>query len=168
VSLVSIDKDYDALSLEMVAAFAAPIERVWQLWADPRQLERWWGPPGYPATFEDHDLSAGGAVSYFMTNPEGERAHGWWRVKAIDPPRSLAFTDGFAKADGTPDETYPNTEVRVRLTEQDGGTRMVLRFRFGSAEHMRRIERWGAFDLFPQSVAQMDAVLADNPTQEGQ
>jgi hypothetical protein len=31
--------------LVLVAEFDAPIERVWQLWADPRQLERWWGPP---------------------------------------------------------------------------------------------------------------------------
>ena len=23
------------------------------MWSDPRQLERWWGPPSYPATFVD-------------------------------------------------------------------------------------------------------------------
>jgi uncharacterized protein YndB with AHSA1/START domain len=32
-------KDFDSLSLTLVAEFDAPIERVWQLWADPRQLE---------------------------------------------------------------------------------------------------------------------------------
>ena len=62
----------------------------------------------------------------------------------------------------------PTTEARVRLAEQDGVTRMELRFKFDSAKRMKQLEEWGAFEIFPQSVAQMDAVLADdNPTQEG-
>jgi uncharacterized protein YndB with AHSA1/START domain len=43
MSIVSVEKDYDRLRLILVAEFDAPVERVWQLWADPRQLERWWG-----------------------------------------------------------------------------------------------------------------------------
>jgi uncharacterized protein YndB with AHSA1/START domain len=50
MSVTSIEKDYDRLTLTLVADFDAPIERVWQLWADPRQLERWWGPPSHRAT----------------------------------------------------------------------------------------------------------------------
>jgi dihydrofolate reductase len=96
VSIVSVDKDFDDLSLVMVTEFDARIERVWQLWADPRQLERWWGPPAWPATVEKHELVAGGEVTYFMTGPQGERSNGWWRVTSVDPPRSLEFTDGFA------------------------------------------------------------------------
>src|SRR5262245_21699480 len=63
MTVVSADKDYEALSLVMVAAFEAPIEEVWELWADPRKLERWWGPPAWPATVVDHELAVGGAVS---------------------------------------------------------------------------------------------------------
>jgi uncharacterized protein YndB with AHSA1/START domain len=160
MSVTSVTKDFDSLTLTLVADFDAPIERVWQLWADPRLLERWWGPPSHPATVEKHDLAAGGEVTYFMTGPEGERSRGWWRVSAVDPPRSLEFTDGFANRDGSPNTALPTTAVRVRLTEQDGGTRMELRFAFESREHMERLERWGAFEVFPQSVAQMDALLS--------
>ena len=161
MSIVSVDKDYDHLSLTLVAEFDAPIERVWELWADPRRLERWWGPPTHPATVEEHDLSAGGAVAYVMTGPEGERSRGWWRVTAVAPPQSLDFTDGYANRDGTPNADTPTTTVRVRLAEKDGGgTRMELRFVFASNEHMEQLERWGAFDVFPQSVGQMDALLS--------
>jgi uncharacterized protein YndB with AHSA1/START domain len=160
MSIVSIEKDVERLSLTLVAEFDAPIERVWQLWADPRQLERWWGPPSHPATVQAHDLAAGGAVAYFMTGPEGDRTHGWWRIASVDPPRSLEFTDGFADQDGTPTGDTHITAVQVRLSERPGGTRMELRFAFESGEHMEQLERWGAFDVFPQSVAQMDAVLA--------
>jgi uncharacterized protein YndB with AHSA1/START domain len=161
LSIVSVEKDFDGLSLILIAEFDAPIERVWQLWADPRQLERWWGPPTHPATVEKHHLVAGGEVSYFMTGPAGERSRGWWRVTSVSPPTSLEFTDGYATPDGTPVAQSPTTAVRVRFTERrDGGTRMELRFSFESREHMAQLERSGAFEIFPQSVAQMDDVLA--------
>ena len=37
MTVTSVDKDFDDLTLTLVADFDAPIERVWQLWADPRQ-----------------------------------------------------------------------------------------------------------------------------------
>jgi uncharacterized protein YndB with AHSA1/START domain len=166
MTVVRVEKDYESLSLTLVAEFDAPIERVWQLWADPRQLERWWGPPMYPATVEKHELAVGGEVAYFMTGPDGEKTHGWWRVTAVHPPTSLEFTDGFANADGTPNTETATTAVQMRLTEHEGSTRMELRFAFESTEHWEQLERWGAFDAFPRSVAQMDAVLADQSSQE--
>ena len=159
MTVVSVEKDVQRRTLTLVAEFDAPVERVWELWADPRQLERWWGPPGYPSTFERHDLSAGGEVTYFMTGPEGETSRGWWRVTAVDPPTGLEFEDGFAKADGTPIAS-PITTVQVRLAAHGGRTSMELHFTFESQDHMDRIERMGALEVFPQSVAQMDDVLA--------
>ncbi len=50
MTVTTVDTDLDARTLTLVAEFDAPVERVWELWADPRKLERWWGPPGYPAT----------------------------------------------------------------------------------------------------------------------
>ena len=70
-------------------------ERIWQLWADPRQLERWWGPPTWPAT---------------LTRDE---AHGWWRIGEVDTPRRLTFTDGSADPDGTPSNDLPTAEATV-------------------------------------------------------
>jgi uncharacterized protein YndB with AHSA1/START domain len=160
MSVISVEKDFDSLSLILVAEFDAPIERVWQLWADPRQLERWWGPPTHPATVEKHDRAAGGEVAYFMTGPGGETSHGWWHVTLVDAPRSLDFTDGFAKEDGTPDPEMPTHRVQVRLAEHDGRARMELRFMFESPQHMEQLERLGAFEGIPKAVGQMDAVLA--------
>jgi uncharacterized protein YndB with AHSA1/START domain len=159
MTVISVEKDFDSLSLILIAEFDDSIERVWQLWADPTQLERWWGPPTHPATVERHHLAVDGEVRYFMTDPEGGKSHGWWRVTSVDPPRALEFTDGFAHQDGTPNEEAPATSVQVQLSEEDGTTRMELRFTFESSEHMELLDRWGAFEIFPQSVAQMDAVL---------
>jgi len=160
MTVTRVEKDFDSLTLTVVAEFGAPVERVWQLWADPRQLERWWGPPTHPATVEEHDLTPGGQVTYLMTGPGGEKSRGWWRVTSVDPPKSLEFTDGFADKDGNPVAGGPTTRVQVQLTEHDGGTQMVVRSVFDSREHMERFVRIGAADSFVQSIGQMDALLA--------
>ena len=159
MSVISVEKDIENLSLVLVVEFEATIERVWQLWADPRQLERWWGPPSHPATVEKHELAVGGEVTYFMTGPEGETSRGWWQVGSVDPPSSLEFTDGWANQDGTANHDMPTTAVQVRLAERAGVTRMDLRFVFESRDHWEQLERWGAFDVVLQSVGQMDDIL---------
>ena len=160
MSVTSLDKDFDSLTFTLVADFGAPAERVWELWADPRQLERWWGPPSHPATFEEHDLSPGGGVAYFMTGPDGEKYRGWWRITAVQPPTSLEFTDGFADQDGKPVPDMPVSTVVMQLSAHDGGTRMTLRSIFESKEQMQQLMEMGAAEGLQQSVGQMDALLA--------
>jgi uncharacterized protein YndB with AHSA1/START domain len=161
MTITSIDKDVDKLTLTLVADFAASRERVWQLWADPRKLERWWGPPTYPATVEKHDLAPGGEVTYFMTGPEGDKHYGWWRVTSVNPLASLEFTDGFADDDGAPTADMPITTMRMELTDSDGGTRMVLRSEFDSVEQMEQLVNMGMVDGLRESVGQIDALLAE-------
>jgi uncharacterized protein YndB with AHSA1/START domain len=161
MSVTSIDKDFDNLTLTLIADFDAPVERVWQLWAEPRQLERWWGPPSHPATVEEHDLTLGGDVTYFMTSPEGEKYRGWWRITSVNPPKSLEFTDGFADQDGKPNADMPTTTVHMQLTEHDGGTRMELRSVFDSRDQMEQLATMGMAEGLQQAVGQMDALLAD-------
>jgi uncharacterized protein YndB with AHSA1/START domain len=160
MTVTSVDKDVDRLTFTLVADFDAPIEQVWQLWADPRKLERWWGPPGAPATVEEYDLTPGGAVTYVMTGPDGERLRGYWRVTSVNPPKSLEFVDGFADQDGTPMADMPTSTMRVQLTEHGGGTRMELRSVFDSREQMEKLVSMEAIEGMRQAVGQMDDLLA--------
>ncbi|MEX0953522.1 MAG: SRPBCC domain-containing protein [Nitriliruptoraceae bacterium] len=160
MSVTSVDKDLDNLTLTLIADLDAPVERVWELWADPRQLEKWWGPPTHPATVEDHDLSPGGRVSYFMTAPDGERYHGWWRITAATPPTSLEFVDGFADEHGNPVGDLPESTAHVLLSEHHGGTRMELRSTFATREQMQSVLDMGVVEGLSSAVGQMDALLA--------
>ena len=159
MSVTSFDTDYDNLTFTLIADFEAPIDQVWELWSDPRKLERWWGPPGYPATFEKHDLRPGGETTYFMTGPEGDRFHGMWRVTAVDPPASLQFTDAFADPDGKPVADMPLSAVRVELTGRGGGTRMEMQSTFESRDDMEKVVNMGTPEGLQQAVSQMDGVL---------
>jgi uncharacterized protein YndB with AHSA1/START domain len=160
MSVTSIDKDLDNLTFTLVADFEAPIERVWELWADPRQLERWWGPPAFPATVEKHELTEGGEVTYFMTGPDGETPRGWWRVTAVEPPRSLDFRDGFADEQGNPSDELPVSHVQMRLAEREGGTRMTMETTFDSRAQMEQLLGLGAEQGIREAVGQMDDLLA--------
>ncbi len=160
MTVTRVDKDFDTLTLTLIAEVDSPVESVWELWADPRKLERWWGPPNCPATVEEHDLRPGGAVRYSMALPDGGTSRGWWRITSIDPPRSLAFTDGWSDADGTPNAELPTTTIRMVLTEQDGRTTMELFSTFGSREQMEQMVEMGMAEGIREAVGQMDALLA--------
>jgi len=160
MSVIDVTTDTEALTLRLTAEFDAPPEQVWQVWADPRKLERWWGPPTHPATVVDHDLTPGGWVRYFMTGPEGDRYHGWWRIIAADAPSSLEFEDGFADADAQPDPNMPTTVARVTLTAREsGGTTMVLLSRFPNLAAMEQMIAMGLEPGITQAVGQIDALL---------
>src|SRR5262249_51962513 len=100
--IVRINRDPEHCTMTVVAEYDAPPARVWQLYADPRQLERFWGPPTWPATVVDHDLAPGGRVTYFMTGPDGTKSAGYWDVLEVEAPRRFVVDDGFADDSGQP------------------------------------------------------------------
>lgn len=162
MSVVSIDKDPEALTMTFVAEFSASSDRVWQLWADPRQLERWWGPPTWPATFDRHDFYAGGESRYYMTGPDGEKSRGWWLIVALDAPRSLDIEDGFAGEDGEPDPSSPT--IRMDMTLEPAtptSTRMTIVGRFASAEQLQKMLEMGMEEGMREAMGQIDAILAE-------
>lgn len=160
MTVKEIEKDPATLTMVVTAEFNAPVERVWQLWADPRQLERWWGPPTYPATVVDHNLEPGGAVGYFMTGPEGDKHQGWWRILAVDAPHSLEFQDGFADDTGKPNPNMPTTIMRVVLTDESGVTQMVMTSTFPSIEAMDQLINMGMDEGIREAMGQIDDILA--------
>jgi uncharacterized protein YndB with AHSA1/START domain len=162
MTVSAVQKDPSALTMTLDAEFDAPVERVWELWADPRQLERWWGPPTYPATVTSHDLRPGGRVEYYMTGPEGDQPRGYWKVLEVEPPRRLVFLDGFANADGTPNEELPTSTGRVTIESiDDGRTRMSIESVFPSAQAMEQILAMGMEEGLKEAVGQIDAILAE-------
>jgi uncharacterized protein YndB with AHSA1/START domain len=162
MSVVSVVKDADARTMTITARFDAPIARVWQIWSDPRQLERWWGPPTYPATVTEHDLAPGGTVAYAMTGPEGDRHHGRWRVRAVDPPHRLEVEDAVADADGSPSPDRPASVMRVNLSElAGGGTQMVLTVAWAGDEGMEWMVATGTDAGMTAAVGQIDELLKE-------
>ena len=163
MSITSISKDTDQLTMTVTADYDVSADRAWQLWADPRQLERWWGPPTYPATVEQHDLREGGHVGYYMTGPEGDRHRGWWDVREVEAPRLLVVEDGFADESGAPSPGMPTMVMRVEITDRPGGVTVTISSRFPSLEAMEQLLQMGMEEGLTQAMGQIDAILAGEP-----
>ncbi|MDV3126405.1 SRPBCC domain-containing protein [Mycobacterium sp. 21AC1] len=158
--VTDVTQDAENLTLTITAEFAAPVERVWAVYADPRQLEKVWGPPTYPATVVDHSLTPGGRVTYFMTSPEGEKFAGWWEVTAVNEPESFSFRDGFADNDFNPVPDMPVSENSYRFEATDTGTRAVYVSRYESAEALQKVLDMGVVEGASSAINQIDDLLA--------
>jgi uncharacterized protein YndB with AHSA1/START domain len=153
MTVTRVQKDPQARTITITAEFDATVDRVWQVWADPRQLERWWGPPTHPATVVEHDLRPGGTVSYFVTGPDGDRSAGWWRIRAVEPPRRLEFDLG--------DPNTPTATVRVRIEERAAsGTLMVIEAAFPTTGDMDFMVSIGFAEGMSTAAGQIDGVIA--------
>lgn len=159
--VTDITKDIDTRTLTITAEFAAPVERVWALYADPRQLEQVWGPPTYPATFVDHELVVGSRSTYYMTSPEGERFAGWWLITAVDEPRSFAHDDGFANSDDfSANPALPVSHAVYAFESTDAGTGATFTTVYDSAEDLHTVLEMGMEEGSRQAIGQIDEFLA--------
>ena len=160
MTVTNVVKDLDSATMTIVSEFDAAPERVWQMWNDPRLLEKWWGPPTYPATVVDHDLSPGGVVTYYMTGPEGDQPWGRWDVKTVEKPRLIEIEDSFAEEGGEAKADMPAGRMRVEIEEvEPGRTRMSIISIHNSAEELQQVLEMGMEEGMKQSLAQIDPLL---------
>jgi len=161
MTVISSTTDADQLTMEIVAEFDAAPDRVWAVWEDPRKLERWWGPPTYPATFTRHEFEVGGQSRYYMTGPTGDRHFGWWRIDVLEAKRRIEFANGFAGDDGEPVPGLAPAGGIVELGSSGSGTRMLVRTEFVDVEQMERMLAMGMQEGMGLAIGQIDAVLRE-------
>ncbi|MFV9428805.1 SRPBCC family protein [Rhodococcus aetherivorans] len=158
--VTDVRHDPDKLTLTITAEFAAPVARIWQVYADPRQLEKVWGPPTFPATVVDHNLKPGTRTTYFMTGPDGEKYAGYWDITAVDEPASFSFLDGFAEPDFNPKPELPVSDNVFTFAEHEGGTRATYVSTYQSAEALQQVLDMGAVEGASSAINQIDELVA--------
>lgn len=159
MTVINTTKDPEKLTLTIAAEFAATPERVWNVWEDPRKLEKWWGPPTWPATFIRHDFVVGGESRYFMTGPNGEVHRGFWHMHEIDKPVRIEFANGFAGDDGEPSADMPPASGSVTFRASGAGTRMTAVTQFLDLAQMEVMIGMGMAEGMTQAIGQIDALL---------
>jgi uncharacterized protein YndB with AHSA1/START domain len=160
MTVISTTTDPVALTLTLVAEFDAAPERVWTVWENPRLLERWWGPPGWPATFTRHDFVVGGESRYYMTGPGGERHHGYWVVRALERPVRVDFDNGLADDDGEPSPGVAPMIAAATFEATATGTRMTCTSTFVDAAQMAAMLDMGMAEGMAFAMGQIDGLLA--------
>ena len=157
----TVTSDKDALTLSVIGEYPVPVERLWEAYADPRQLERFWGPETWPATFTRHDMTIGGRSEYHMTGPDGSSSRGWWRFLAVEPVRRIEVEDGFSHEDGRPNEDMPSMRMVFTFEPTSTGSRFTSVTYFNSIESMEQLVQMGMIEGLQSALGQLDDVLAE-------
>lgn len=159
--ITSVSKDLDTLTMTVTADFAATRQRLWEAYTDPRQIEKFWGPVEWPATFTRHDVFPGGRSHYFMTGPDGDTSAGFWEFLSVNPAFGFEVLNGFADLDGNPNLEMPTMRMTFSFEETESGSRMTITTHFASLEELEQMIATGMEEGVTSAMSQIDAVLAD-------
>jgi uncharacterized protein YndB with AHSA1/START domain len=159
--ITSVTRDTEALTMTVVADFPVELQRLWEAYVDPRQLERFWGPPTWPATFTRHDAAVGGRSAYTMNGPDGQSHGGYWEWLSVEPLKGFEVRDGFATPDGEPNPELPSMRMQFAFEETGGGSRLTTTTYFNSLTDLEQLLEMGMEEGLREAMGQMDAVLAD-------
>ncbi len=151
-------------TLKIVADYPVSVERLWEAYSDPRQIERFWGPEQWPATFTRHDMAVGGMSTYYMTGPDGNTSGGYWRFLTVEPYKSFEVLDGFADASGAPNDSMPTMRMVFQFSQTATGSRFEIVTYFPSLEAMEELVKMGMMEGMKSAMGQIDAVLLDLKT----
>lgn len=159
--VTELTTDPENLTMTLVADVDASVDRLWRAFTEPRQLERFWGPPGWPATFTEFDFTVGGRARYHMTSPQGEASYGAWEFVRIDDGTGYEVLDSFVNADGTVFEGFPAMRLVYTFEPTEAGARMRNVTYFESHEALEQAVAMGAVEGSRMAMDQLDAVLHD-------
>jgi uncharacterized protein YndB with AHSA1/START domain len=159
--ITSVSSDASALTLTVIADYPVPVARLWDAYADPRQLERFWGPEQWPATFTRHDMAVGGYSHYYMTGPDGTQSRGWFHFLGVEHGKRIEVEDGFADDTGTPNTAMPTMRMVFDFAPTASGSRFTSVTTFPSIDAMDELVKMGMMEGMKSAMGQIDALLAD-------
>jgi uncharacterized protein YndB with AHSA1/START domain len=159
--ITEVISNAESLTLTIIADYPVPVTRLWDAYVDPRQLERFWGPKEWPATFTRHDMFVGGESHYYMTGPDGNASRGMFRILAIEPYAFFEAQDVFTDDTGQVNTDMPSMRMRFTFEATEGGSRFTSVTWFTSLETMEQLVNMGMVEGTKSAMSQIDDVLTD-------
>lgn len=114
--------------------FNAPRDLVYRAWADPNELQKWFGPKGASNFYSKGDVKPGGTYHYGMNVPAMGEVWGRWVFREIVPPERLVWVNSFSDKDGgiarhPMAPTWPAELLTTVTFDDEGGkTRVTVRW----------------------------------------
>lgn len=120
--------------ISLTRVYDAPLQAVWNAWAQPEAVAQWWGPRGFTLTTHSRDLCTGGHWHYTMHGPDGTDYENTTQYLDVVPGQRLVYDHGGHR------DRPPLFRVNVLFTEREGRTRLDLSMTLATpeaAEEMR-------------------------------
>jgi uncharacterized protein YndB with AHSA1/START domain len=160
-SLNDVTPNFGEREFEIVRMFDAPRELVYRMFTEAEHVARWWAPLPYTIPVCTIDLRPGGKWHYCMRSPEGELHWCLSTYREIIEPELVVFTSLFADEDANTTDEIPEYLMNVKLTEQDGRTKLTLGVHFEEAEHLKLIVEMGMIEGITMTFGNLDSILKE-------
>jgi len=105
-------------------SFNAPLNLMFEMWTNPKQLSQWLAPKGFEMQFVRCDIKPGGSSFYYMTDAGNLKMYGRAEYLEIEKPSYVVYTQQFCDEKETVSRhpmcpTWPQTMLTtVTLTEE--------------------------------------------------
>ncbi len=111
----------------------APLNIVYEAFANPLHLAKWWGPEGFTNTFFEFDLKPGGRWILTMHGPEKGNYENSSVFKTIEPGKLISWTR----------VSQPLFDMEVGFESiSDSQTTISFRMIFETVEECEKIRRF--------------------------
>jgi len=114
----------EAKTLSIIRLLNAPRELVWQVWASPDHIGKWWGPDGFSTTIQKMDFREGGEWIFIMHGPDGTDYLNNIAFTRIIEPYLITYTHF----------VIPQFFVEVKFKKHGEKTRVEMVMRYESRE----------------------------------
>jgi len=139
-----------ALDREVVLSrvIAAPRERVFAAFTDPKQITQWFGPAGFKTETLECDIREGGRWRFIYTGPDGTIWDNRMEFLRIEAPRLIETEHGSDK-DNDPGRFHVIITLDV---QSDGKTVITMRQLHPTAAQRETVIGFGAVELGYQTL----------------
>jgi uncharacterized protein YndB with AHSA1/START domain len=141
--------------------FDAPARLLFEAYAKPEHVKRWFGPRGWPLTLVEMDFRPGGTFRFGMTGPGGtpNTPFGGTYLEII-PNRKIVYDNGFELPGAEKMVVTVTYDEEPAAPGQRPRTTMTIRTVFASLEMMREHVGGGIVEGVNSALDQLEEVVA--------
>ena len=120
-------------NISVSRTFDAPVDKVWQLWASPDAISKWWSPKDFTAPVIKSDFFNGGTFLFSMKDPSGKMFWNAGKYLQINQHKRIVESMTFSDENGkvVPASTYglpglwpDEVVVMIDFKEENGKTNL--------------------------------------------
>jgi len=140
-------------TMVIVRLIHAPVKRVWDAFADIKQVVQWWGPNGFSTTTEKREFKPGGVWKHTMHGPDGTDYPNHSTFISIEKHKRMVYSLGNGKK-GSDCIRFISTWT---FEAQGPKTQVTLRGVFPTAQDYNRVvKQYGAIEGGKQTLGRLN------------
>ena len=140
---------------------AASPERLFEVWTQPRHIQRWWGPAGVDCPYAEVDLRPGGGYRIANRLADGTTLWITGEFEIVEPPGKLVYTWRTDPSRGDPERVTVTFVAQGDFTEVSVTHELVR----DEATMQSHESGWqGCLEGLAEYLAEDDARGADSTT----